>query len=291
MTRSVPVTVIVPAYQAAPFIEVALRSLQQQTAVPEQVVVVDDGSTDDTAAIAERLGATVVRQQQRGPGAARNRGLQEAKGDFVAFLDADDWYAPDKLDRSVNQLRQLGAACIASDAWLVRGDRVEGRKNDGRTVPVVLTQEFLLRGNPIICSSVVARRTAVEEVGCFDEAPDLVATEDYDLWLRLAQREPIAYLAQPMTFYRAHPGSLSANSRFLRGVERILQRHAAQHPDRGHFANLIRRRRADVRLDLAWDLLAEGRSDEAQKLIREAQDLARSWRGYKLAVRSRLRFL
>jgi glycosyltransferase involved in cell wall biosynthesis len=287
MTRSVPVTVIVPAYQAAPFIEVALRSLQQQTAVPEQVVVVDDGSTDDTAAIAERL----VRQQQRGPGAARNRGLQEAKSDFVAFLDADDWYAPDKLDRSVNQLRQLGAACIASDAWLVRGDRVEGRKNDGRTVPAVLTQEFLLRGNPIICSSVVARRTAVEEVGCFDEAPDLVATEDYDLWLRLAQREPIAYLAQPMTFYRAHPGSLSANSRFLRGVEKILQRHAAQHPDRGHFANLIRRRRADVRLDLAWDLLAEGRSDEAQKLIREAQDLARSWRGYKLAVRSRLRFL
>lgn len=291
MTRSVPVTVIVPAYQAAPFIEVALRSLQQQTAVPEQVVVVDDGSTDDTAAIAERLGATVVRQQQRGPGAARNRGLQEAKSDFVAFLDADDWYAPDKLDRSVNQLRQLGAACIASDAWLVRGDRVEGRKNDGRTVPAVLTQEFLLRGNPIICSSVVARRTAVEEVGCFDESPDLVATEDYDLWLRLAQREPIAYLAQPMTFYRAHPGSLSANSRFLRGVEKILQRHAAQHPDRGHFANLIRRRRADVRLDLAWDLLGEGRGDEAQKLIREAQDLARSWRGYKLAVRSRLRFL
>jgi glycosyltransferase involved in cell wall biosynthesis len=291
MTRSVPVTVIVPAYQAAPFIEVALRSLQQQTAVPEQVVVVDDGSTDDTAAIAERLGATVIRQQQRGPGAARNRGLQEAKGDFVAFLDADDWYAPDKLDRSVNQLRQLGAACIASDAWLVRGDRVEGRKNDGRTVPAVLTQEFLLRGNPIICSSVVARRTAVEEVGCFDESPDLVATEDYDLWLRLAQREPIAYLAQPMTFYRAHPGSLSANSRFLRGVEKILQRHAAQHPDRGHFANLIRRRRADVRLDLAWDLLGDGRSDEAQKLIREAQDLARSWRGYKLAVRSRLRFL
>jgi glycosyltransferase involved in cell wall biosynthesis len=291
MTRSVPVTVIVPAYQAAPFIEVALRSLQQQTAVPEQVVVVDDGSTDDTAAIAERLGATVVRQQQRGPGAARNRGLQEAKSDFVAFLDADDWYAPDKLDRSVNQLRQLGAACIASDAWLVRGDRVEGRKNDGRTVPAVLTQEFLLRGNPIICSSVVARRTAVEEVGCFDESPDLVATEDYDLWLRLAQREPIAYLAQPMTFYRAHPGSLSANSRFLRGVEKILQRHAAQHPDRGHFANLIRRRRADVRLDLAWDLLGDGRSDEAQKLIREAQDLARSWRGYKLAVRSRLRFL
>lgn len=289
MTRTVPVTVVVPAYNAEPFLEVTLEAIQEQTRPPERVIVVDDGSTDATAAIAARMGAEVVSQSQRGPGAARNRGLEMARTEFVAFCDADDWYAPDKLERAVVELERLGAACQATDAWVVREDRIEGRKNEHRTVPQVLTLEFLLRGNPIVCSSVVVRRAVVEQVGGFDESPDLVATEDYDLWLRVANREPIAYSPRPMTFYRVHAGSLSANKRFLRGVESILARMAQQHEGEAHFQNLIRRRRADVRLDLAWDLLGEGRFDEAREVVGEAQRLAPSWKGFKLRLRSLLR--
>lgn len=289
MTRLAPVTVVVPAFQAAPFLEVTLRALQMQTTPPEQVVVVDDGSTDETAAIAERLGATVLQQKQRGPGAARNAGLRLATSEFVAFCDADDWYVPDKLERAVDRLRELGACCFATDAWVVRGDRIEGRKNERRNVPHVLTLEFLLRGNPIVCSSVVARREAIEQAGCFDESPELVATEDYDLWLRMAANEPIAYSPRPMTFYRVHDGSLSANGRFLRGVDRILEQMARHHEGEAHFQNLIKRRRADVRLDLAWDLLGEGRRDEANVVIAEAQALTRTWKGFKLRLRSLLR--
>jgi hypothetical protein len=153
----------------------------------------------------------------------------------------------------------------------------------------VLTLEFLLRGNPIVCSSVVARRQAVIDAGCFDESPELVATEDYDLWLRMSVREPIAYSAKAMTFYRVHDGSLSANTRFLRGVDTILGRIATQHEGEAHFQNLIKRRRADVRLDLAWDMLGEGRFDEARKVIAEAQQLTPTWKGFKMRLRTMLK--
>lgn len=288
MSGSVPVTVIVPAYNAAEFLPITLQSLQQQTLAPAQVIVVDDGSTDATVAIAERHGATCLRQDNAGPGAARNRGLHAATSEFVAFLDADDWYVPDKLERSLEHLRELKAACISTDAWIVRGDRVDRRKNDRRIVPMALTLELLLRGNPVVCSTVVARRESVLACGGFDEDPALVATEDYDLWLRMSAREPIAYLPEPMTFYRVHPGSLSANERFLRGVDKILDRVAAEHAGEAHFQALVRRRRADLRLDLAWDLITQGRRPEARRLIAEADGLRRSWKGWRMRLRSLL---
>jgi glycosyltransferase involved in cell wall biosynthesis len=288
MNRNVPVTVVIPAWQAAPFLRVTLDSLLQQTAAPAAIVVVDDGSTDDTAAIAAEMGATVVRQERLGPGAARNRGLRMAKTEFVAFCDADDWYSPDKLERSVKLLEQLKARCVATDAWIVRGDVIQGRKNQRRTVPTVLTTERLLQGSPIVCSSVVARLEAVHAAGAFDEHPDLIATEDFDLWLRMSSVEPIAYLDEPLSFYRVHAGSLSANARFVRGLDRILDRVAQQHDGEAHFQNLVRRRRADVRLDLAWDLLAAGQRAAARALIAEAAGYARTWKGLRMRLRTLL---
>lgn len=289
MTRTAPVTVVVPAFNAAPFLGVTLEALQTQTTVPEQIIVIDDGSTDGTASVAEQHGVQVIQQDQRGPGAARNRGIELAKTEFVAFCDADDWYVPDKLERGIDMLQKLGAKCAATDAWVVRDDRVQGRKNELRTVPGVLTLEFLLRGNPIVCSSVIARRDAVVEAGAFDEAADVIATEDYDLWLRMAVKEPIAYTPRPMTFYRVHAESLSANTRFLRGIEYILTNIAKQYEGEAHFQNLIKRRRADARLDVAWDHLVAGDYVEARRLIKEAQQLATTWKGFKMKLRSLLK--
>lgn len=289
MNRVAPVTVVIPAFNAGQYLGITLDSLQQQTFSPEAVVVIDDGSTDDTAAIARARDVTLVQQQQqRGPGAARNRGVEVAKTEFVAFLDADDWFAPDKIERSVKVLDEIGGACLATDAWIVRGDRVEGRKNQRLVVPSVLTTERLLQGNPIVCSTVVARTAAVRAVGGFDEHSDLIATEDFDLWLRLSQKEPIAYLDEPLAFYRVHAGSLSANSRFVRGIDRILSGLAKQYDGEAHFLNLMRRRRAEVRLDLAWDLLVAGRRAEARALIAEAEEFARTWKGLRMKLRSLL---
>jgi glycosyltransferase involved in cell wall biosynthesis len=288
MNATVPVTVVIPAHQAAAYLPVTLESLQAQTALPEAVVVVDDGSTDGTAEVARRFGATVVQQAQRGPGAARNRGIELARTEFVAFLDADDWYAPDKLETAVKLLDELDALCLGTDAWIVRDERIEGRKNQKRFVPSALTQEALLRANPIICSTVVARTAAVRAVGGFDEHADLIATEDFDLWLRMSVREPIAYHNEPLTFYRVHQASLSANTRFVRGIDRIMERIKAQQQGQAHFVGLARTRQADVRLDLAWDMLAAGRRAEARQLIAEASGFARSWKALRMRLRSLL---
>lgn len=283
------VAVVIPAHNAAQFLPLTLQSLQQQTQPPVEVVVVDDGSTDATAAVAAQHGAKVVQQAQRGPAAARNRGVQATTAPLIAFLDADDWFAPAKLGRQVARLCDLGAMAVCSDAWMVEGDSVVRSKNERRVVPTVLTFEKLLQENPVICSTMLLRRQAFDQAGPFDEDPDLIATEDYDLWLRLARREPIAYLAEPLAFYRVHPHSLSANTRFLRGIDRIVDKMQALFGDESHFRNLMHRRRASVRLDLAWDLLRDpGSRDEARQLIREAQALAFSWKGLRMWLRSHL---
>jgi len=126
----------------------------------------------------------------------------------------------------------------------------------------------------------------VVTAGGFDEDPDLIATEDYDLWLRLARTEPIAYIAEPLTFYRAHVGSLSANPRFLRGVDRILDRVAAAYVGEAHFLNLVEWRRADLRIDLAWDLLSSGKRAEARLMLAEANRYKRTLKGLRMWLRS-----
>lgn len=282
------VAVVIPAFNAAAFLPVALRSLEQQSLRPEMVVVVDDGSTDGTAAVCEQFGVHCVRQEQRGPGAARNRGVAETGAEFVAFLDADDWFAPAKLERCVGRLVELGATTLATDAWMVVGDHVLRPKNDHREVPEVVTLERLLQDNPVICSTVVVRREVLLQVGGFDEDPQLMASEDYDLWVRLSHREPIAYLAEPLSFYRSHPGSLGANSRFVTGVDLICQKLQKIHGNEAHFRRLMQRRQGRARLDLAWDLLQSGRVGEGRELIREAWKLGCGWSAGKMWLRSLL---
>lgn len=285
------VAVVIPAYNAAPWLPAALRSLQNQTEPPREVVVVDDGSSDATPTIAKEMGAKVIRQLQRGPGAARNRGVRESTSPLVAFLDADDWFAEQKLAVQARRLRELGVDAICSDAFLVDGDVQGAKKNGDRAVPASLTFDVLLAGNPVICSTVLCRREALVRVGLFDEDPRLIATEDYDLWLRLAREKPLAYLAEPLAGYRRHGVSLSANTRFLRGVDRILDKVELAGLANSRQRALVRRRRAGVRLDLAFDVLEgrqEGGHTEARRLIAEAQRLSFSWKGLRLWLKSRL---
>lgn len=284
---TVPVAVVIPAHNAAPFLAVALQSVLDQTARPLEIVVVDDGSTDGTHEVAERLAVRCLRQAKAGPGAARNRGIAATRAPLVAFLDADDWLAPTRLERQVERMAELGSRALGTDAWVVVDDSVVRTKNAGRAVPYAITMERLLVGNPLVCSTMLVTRDALEQAGGFDEDPGLIATEDYDLWLRLADREPIAYLAEPLTFYRTHVGSLSANGRFLVGIDRIMEKVLRVHGHENHFRRLVARRRAAVRRDVAWDLLGQGRRDECRAMLREAREMAGAdWPGLRMWLRS-----
>jgi glycosyltransferase involved in cell wall biosynthesis len=272
------VAVVIPAFESAAFLPAALRSVHAQTQPPAEVVVVDDGSRDASAVVAARAGARVLRQGNAGPGAARNHGIAVTRAELIAFLDADDVFLPEKLALQAAVLREPGVVACCSDAWLLRDGARAGRKNARRAVPRRLAFADLLAGNPIVCSSVVARRDAVLAAGGFDEDRTLIATEDYDLWLRLARLGTIVYLDQPLLEYRVHAASLSDDRRFVAGIDRIMAKVTAADPTLQARADA---RRAGARVDAAWHL-ARRDGAAARALLREARALAargpRLWR-------------
>ena len=178
-TRFVPgaVSVIIPAYNSAGTIEAAISSALAQTVAPLEVLVIDDGSTDDTADRAAAFGPPVrlLRKQNGGPGSARNHGARLARGEWLGLLDADDLWFPDKIERqlALGQCPRIG---------IIGGLDTHSRMG----VPAEIHFAALWRCNLLCNSSVLIRREAFEAVGGFSENRALISTEDYNLWLRVS---------------------------------------------------------------------------------------------------------
>lgn len=199
------VSVVIPTYNRAAFLGAAVASIRAQTYPCAEVVIVDDGSTDNTAEVIASLGAGVryVTQANAGPAAARNRGIREAHGDLVAFLDTDDRWLPEKIARQVAILkRDSSVALVSADTaiedipnarWVDSNFAQHGLKAffvelDGRPVPDA--PRLLLKINFVNTSTVLARRDALLESKGFDTR--LRYGEDMELWLRIAVRHGIA---------------------------------------------------------------------------------------------------
>jgi glycosyltransferase involved in cell wall biosynthesis len=214
------VSIVIPAYNAATSLNTAVESVLAQTYAGVEVIVVDDGSTDDTPSVLARLGQRVrwTRQANRGPGAARNRGLGLARGAYIMFLDADDWILPEKVERQVQRLDGCASAgwvyCdvkyvdeggrllrLASDQFAYR-DRDQ---LDGFLFPQ------LFQGNFIPVHAPLFRRQCLDEAGPFDEDPQLIGVEDWDLLLRLAIRCRATYLPEVLAACVIRAGTLSSD--------------------------------------------------------------------------------
>jgi glycosyltransferase involved in cell wall biosynthesis len=222
------VSVVVPSHNRVRLLRRTLQSILAQHLTDLEIVVVDDGSTDETPLIANGADTRIVvirNQEPGGVSAARNRGIAAARGDWIAFCDDDDLWSPDKLSR------QLMAAERAEAGWVYSGDvniddtlRVlsGGPPNDPQDVMALLP-----RWNPIASggSNVVVRSKVLSAVGGFD--PTLRRTEDWDLWIRLARTGPPACVREPLVAYRFHPGNtLIDPSEMVNEARRLARRYS-----------------------------------------------------------------
>mgnify|MGYP002632345418 CR=1 FL=1 len=196
---SADVTVIIPAYRAENTIDRALQSVVAQTCRPRACVVVDDGSPDATLAAAsswqgrmEDIALTVIHQDNAGAGAARNRALREAQTAYVAFLDADDEWLPEKLARCMARLTDTATVLVAHDSFSVE-DGIETRLDCARRFRASAAAPFvgLYRRGYIDTATVVVRREAVLAAGGFDTG--LPNAQDFDLWLAMLKDPAVKY--------------------------------------------------------------------------------------------------
>ncbi|MGH9414672.1 MAG: glycosyltransferase family 2 protein [Terriglobales bacterium] len=215
------ISVVVAAHDAGATLAAALRSALQQSLAAAEIVVVDDGSNDNTAACASRFGSPVrcLRQRQQGPAAARNAGIAATDGEWVAFLDADDGWTARHLEASLAIAVQTGAEVVCSDAAVISGQRMAPswleRSGHGWLHGHAcgeLGQPFLRlveRGCFVLTSTVCVRRELLEGAGGFDVSL-LPGIEDLDLWLRLARHARWAYNAATRIERNEGGGNLSA---------------------------------------------------------------------------------
>jgi len=228
------VSVIVPAYRAARTIVRALSSVASQSVKPREVIVVDDGSDDGTFEAASSLMEAMsgvelklIAQEKAGAGAARNKALAEAKGEYVAFLDADDEWTPEKIERSMAVIANSGDVLVAHDYRRIQADGSERiidcvRRFKSAVDPFV----GLYRQGYIATSSVIVRRDAVRVAGNFDE--NLATAQDFDLWLKILGKPGATFSVFPeaLLCYHISPGSISTfTARRLGCTLRIAERH------------------------------------------------------------------
>lgn len=209
------VTIIIPAHNAQAYLAGALHSALRQTYPQIEVLVIDDGSTDGTAAVAQSFAPRVryLRQENAGPSTARNTGLLHARGEYVTFLDADDELEPERVAALMGALSQASsrAAFAISAAWLWDGARRYGRLQPS-TGPAGERDldRFLDDNTPYV--GILARRQTLLHAGGF--RADLWLHEDCNLWLRLlGQGHTYAYVPEPLYLYRVHDESLSQECR------------------------------------------------------------------------------
>jgi len=191
-------------------VQEAVESVLSQTSREFELIVVDDGSTDDTAAHLTLQEGRIrfVRQENRGVSAARNRGASLARGDYLAFLDSDDLWLPEKLAVQASYVRTFPGAvlCHTEEIWIRNGRRVNPRKKHAKAEGRPF--EELLRDSLVSPSSVMMKKSTFEEIGGFDE--DLPACEDYALWLALVRCHEFHFIRRPLVIKRGgHPDQLS----------------------------------------------------------------------------------
>ncbi len=227
-TEKPQISVVIPVHNRAHTIRRAIDSVLAQELVPDEIIIVDDGSSDETPDILNSYlpKIQVVRQDNKGVSAARNTGIAQASGKWIAFLDSDDEWMRDKLQKQLTCLKQHPNVRIlqTEERWIRNNMRVNpGKKYFKKSGNIF---KNCLKTCIVGASTVMCEKTLLEERGGFDE--NLLVCEDYDLWIRIAAKQSIPLLSQALTVkYGGHPDQLSnmpAMDRYrVQSLEKIFE--------------------------------------------------------------------
>lgn len=254
------VSVIIPAFNAAFYIKDAIQSIFDQDYKNIEVIVVDDGSSDRTVAEASAFDerVRVLQQANAGAAAARNRGLAAARGEFIAFLDADDIWLPGKLMAQVGYLLthpEIGMVTSNFLLWEPGPDGNFGPPPTPSTTPdddpIVKEHSGWIYGellcDCVVCTiTVMLRKSVIETVGLFNE--QLRTGEDYEYWLRISRVAQVTKLNRDFACYRIHPQSTTATPREIDNEHQVLLSMLAKHGPVGPDGSRVPDRRLDDRL-------------------------------------------
>lgn len=245
MNSEYKISVIVPTFNRRHTIYRALQSVVTQSLAAYQIIVIDDGSDDGTAALIESQFGTVeyVYQKNAGVSSARNRGIEAARGDWIAFLDSDDEWLPKKLETQVNALKAQPdyGLCHTDEIWVRHGTRVNAMKKHAKSGGHIFQK--CLPMCVISPSSVLVKRRVFDDIGGFDET--LPACEDYDYWLRYCARYPVLYVDEPLLVkYGGHEDQLSRRywgmDRFrIQALEKLVKSDVLNVDDRAAVLDVI----------------------------------------------------
>jgi glycosyltransferase involved in cell wall biosynthesis len=265
------VSVVVPSYNAMTYLPETLESVLKQTFTDFEVLIVNDGSSDHIVQWASQVTDPRVRlisQENRGLPEARNTGIAEAQGEYIAFLDADDLWEPTKLEKQVRRLENdLAVGLVYTWTALVDQSgkptsRVFVSHLEGNVWEKIVVNDMISNG-----SSAMVRRSCFETVGVFD--PNLTSAEDRDMWTRIAARYPFAVVKEPLTLYRQHPNSMTKNrQRMIQNLRQVIEKAFQSAP----LELLYLRNRSYGRFNLfqSWNSIDEGNYKEAMHFRRQA---------------------
>lgn len=220
------ISVIIPTFNRAHLVGRAISSVLFQTFENYEILVVDDGSTDSTGKVVEQFGSRIKYiplESNRGVSAARNAGIRESSSSYIAFLDSDDYWLPEKLSSQMRFFRHNPEIliCQTEELWIRRGRRVNPGKIHRKPSGHIFSPS--LKMCLVSPSAVMMNRSLLDEAGLFDES--LPACEDYDLWLRIASRYPIPLIEKPLVMKTG--GHADQLSRRFAGMDRFRIRSLA----------------------------------------------------------------
>jgi glycosyltransferase involved in cell wall biosynthesis len=224
MDENMPkISVVIPAYNAMTYLPKTLESVLTQTFTDFEVLIINDGSSDTilnwSASVTDPR-VKLISQDNQGLSGARNTGIAQAKGEYIAFLDADDLWKPTKLEKQVRYFEDNPDVGLVHN-WTIlidETDKPTGEQWNPHLEGNVWEQIIVI--NSVSSGAAIVRRCCFETVGVF--ARDLSGTADWDMWIRIAYRYPFAVVKEPLTLYRQHSQNMSKNCKHMVANARIV---------------------------------------------------------------------